>query len=354
MLPVPSFDTLDDYVARKLVSRVDLDNLSIYNYTEATTYTHAWDDVTRVCRGLILNRETGEVVARAFDKFFNHGERGVDQQIPDTLPDAVTIKHDGSLGIGFRHRGRFLWSTRGSFYSLQAAIAQRIWDDRYTHVDVPYNLTPLVEIIAPGTRNVVNYGDREDLILLAVRDRFTGEDLPFDRVQALGALWSMSVTRQVGGDLASIIAQAATLDHQHEGFVVRWGDFRLKVKSLEYMAVARLIMGLSPRRIADIWYAKRLDLLEPLPEEHRDYALDQMLVLDRKVDTARAELAAMIESVGAGHDRKSFVAAVGTSHPMFKMAIDHFTGREVDYAAHVYRVEFDGRPRPVDVEVSDA
>lgn len=345
---IPAFDVLDEYTARKLITRVDLDDLSIYNYTEATTYTHAWDDVTRVCRGLVLNRVTGEVVARAFDKFFNHGERGIEAAIPDRSPDVVTVKHDGSLGIGFRHNGRFLWTTRGSFYSPQAAAAQAIWDARYAHVRIPAELTPLVEIIAPGTRNVVNYGDREDLILLGVRNRHTGVDLPYDVVVDWANAWGLPVTESVGGTLDGIVATAARLDHQHEGFVVRWDGYRVKVKSAEYMAVARLISGLNERRIADIWYAGRTDLLAPLPEEHRDYALGKMADLDVDVWRAEDELTDLLAKVGPVEDRKAFVMAVGQSHPLFSLAMSRHLGKPVDAKAHVYRSRFDSRPRPVD------
>lgn len=349
-MTIPSFAVLDDYAARKLITRVDLDDLSIYNYTEATTYTHAWDDVTRVCRGLVLNRVTGEVVARAFDKFFNHGEHGVNAVIPDRSPDVVTVKHDGSLGIGFRHNGQFCWTTRGSFYSPQAAIAQAIWEARYAHVRIPDELTPLVEIIAPGTRNVVSYGDREDLILLGIRNRHTGVDLPYDVVVDWAHAWGLPVTESVGGTLDSIVDAAARLDHQHEGFVVRWGDYRVKVKSAEYMAVARLVSGLNERRIADIWYAGRLDLLEPLPEEHRGYALERMAVLDEETGAARSEVAALIDRVGPITDRKAFVMAVGQAHPLFGLAMSHHLGKPVDAKAHVYRARFDSRPRPMESE----
>ena len=47
--------------------------LDIYNYTRATVHENKWDAVTSKCRGIIVNRDTGEIVARPFEKFHNYG-----------------------------------------------------------------------------------------------------------------------------------------------------------------------------------------------------------------------------------------------------------------------------------------
>ena len=48
--------------------------LAILNYTHQAAYDNLWNDATKVCRGLIYNLETLEVVARPFPKFFNWGQ----------------------------------------------------------------------------------------------------------------------------------------------------------------------------------------------------------------------------------------------------------------------------------------
>ena len=47
--------------------------LDIYNYTRAAVHENKWDAVTSKCRGIIVNRDTGEIVARPFEKFHNYG-----------------------------------------------------------------------------------------------------------------------------------------------------------------------------------------------------------------------------------------------------------------------------------------
>ena len=44
--------------------------LYIYNYTNACQYAGNWNEITTMCRGLILDNQ-GNIVARPFNKFFN-------------------------------------------------------------------------------------------------------------------------------------------------------------------------------------------------------------------------------------------------------------------------------------------
>src|SRR3990167_11491344 len=86
-------------------------DIRIFNYTQKCQFSKEWNDVTRACRGLILNVKTGEIVANPFPKFFNYGE--VDVKIPVEKP-IVIEKMDGSLGILYWIGDRPYVATRGS------------------------------------------------------------------------------------------------------------------------------------------------------------------------------------------------------------------------------------------------
>src|SRR5262245_12579260 len=45
-------------------------DLLLFDYTTAAHIANRWNFFERVSRGLIVNRRTGEIVARPFDKFF--------------------------------------------------------------------------------------------------------------------------------------------------------------------------------------------------------------------------------------------------------------------------------------------
>jgi tRNA splicing ligase len=50
--------------------------LLIFNYNQLAQYAEEWNTFEILSRGLIIHSETGEIVARSFDKFFNWGEKG--------------------------------------------------------------------------------------------------------------------------------------------------------------------------------------------------------------------------------------------------------------------------------------
>jgi RNA ligase len=56
------------------VASQEADGLILFNYTPLAQINGTWNWFESVSRGLILNRATGEVVARPFDKFFNWGK----------------------------------------------------------------------------------------------------------------------------------------------------------------------------------------------------------------------------------------------------------------------------------------
>ena len=92
-------------------------DISIYNYSPSAQYENKWDDVIRMCRGLVLDKE-GNVVAKTFPKFHNMEEHDP-KDIPNE-PFDVYEKYDGSLGIVFFYKGEWHVATRGSFISDQA------------------------------------------------------------------------------------------------------------------------------------------------------------------------------------------------------------------------------------------
>src|SRR3954469_17993310 len=139
--------------------------LLIHNYTEKAQYENVWNAATLACRGLVVSRD-GRVLARPFAKFFNHGQPGAPELDLDG-PVAVTDKADGSLGVLFPTPDGWAVATRGSFDSEQARHATKVWRSRYAgSFQPPEGLTLLFEIIYPGNRIVLDYGDLDDLVLL--------------------------------------------------------------------------------------------------------------------------------------------------------------------------------------------
>jgi RNA ligase len=236
-------------------------DLLIWNYTPKTQFERYWTPETRMCRGLITT-SAGDVVARPFEKFFGVEELtgGLGATLPDE-PFEAYEKLDGSLGILYHVEGSPYLATRGSFAGVQAARGSKILRRRYGHVRFRTDVTYLFEIVYPENRIVVDYGDREDVVLLAAVDTETGVDL---RLPDLG----IPTARRIEGCGTVDALRALRLDNQ-EGFVVRFrSGLRVKVKLAEYVRLHRLVTGVTPRHIWECLRAGQAfdDLLCRVPD----------------------------------------------------------------------------------------
>jgi len=215
--------------------------LELFNYTDKCTYEGVWNETTRQCRGLILDL-AGAVVALPFAKFFNWGE-GHAPELDLDAPVTVTDKLDGSLGILYQaHPREWAIATRGSFTSDQAIHATEVLRARYAHWGPPEGTTCLFEIIYPENRIVVDYGDTDDLIFLGARDIATGSDVEIDWPGPATTFHPYATLR---------LALEAEPRAGQEGLVVFFPDSgkRVKIKQDDYVAIHRLVFGLTARRV---------------------------------------------------------------------------------------------------------
>jgi len=250
-------------------------NLFIYNYTRKVQYERLWTDLTRKTRGLILD-DRGNVVARPFEKFFNLEEHEP-HEIPD-LPFEVYAKEDGSLAISYWLNGMPRIATRGSFTSDQANHANALLHTKHRHLfsKMDPSATYLFEIIYPENRVVVDYGRKDELVLLTIIDRKTGEE----RVEDIG----FPIVKRYDG-LNDIYALKDLQEQNKEGFVVRFSNgFRVKVKFEEYVRLHRLIFGVSTKTIWEyLSQDKELnELLDRVPDEYYDWVRSTEKILRRQ------------------------------------------------------------------------
>lgn len=236
-------------------------DLYIYNYSPKTQYERKWNDVTLNCRGLILD-QNDSVVARPFKKFFNFSEHS-----PDEIPSEgfeVFEKMDGSMGILYWLDGTPHIASRGSFDSSQARKANQIFHSKYKHTFdlLDRSKTYIFEIIYPENRIVCDYGDLEDLILLAVIDNETGEDhnLPDIGFPVVKRYDWMT-------DISQMLSEKS---NDREGYVIRFRNgFRVKIKFEEYCRLHRILTQVSNKTIWEYLSQGRDfdEILDKVPDE---------------------------------------------------------------------------------------
>ncbi len=289
-------------------------SLVIFSYNRECQFARRWNFFERVSRGLIVDRATGEVVARPFDKFFNWCE--VDPK-PPWQPKHITEKVDGSLGILYRQAGQYLFATRGSFHSDQAVWATRWLQENKPTFRVSPDVTLLFEIVYPENRVVVDYHGWSGLVLLAARDRFTGEYWSLDDVQGIAAFYNLPMPEVYECDsLEALTARCESLPGDAEGFVVEFenGD-RYKFKGAEYLRLHRLICGLSFKSVLEaIASGKGDEYRAELPEEFHGQ-FDAWAAQIKAVRDSVTEQVLMVYADAPKGDRKTFALWVKAKHP---------------------------------------
>jgi RNA ligase len=272
-------------------------DLTLFNYTALAQYENTWNPFEIISRGLIINHVTGEIVARPFDKFFNWLEGG---RRSNGHIVAVTEKMDGSLGILYRAEGGYKIATRGSMRSAQGQWATDYLNQLYDLTDLPTEYTLLFEIIYPQNRIVVNYGGREDLVLLAVRNRFTGDYLPFfPDVYELAMRYGFSLPQvHAFNDLVTIIESCGAIDVDQEGYVVEFSDGqRFKFKGDRYRELHRIISALTFRNILRAVASNSLpQVLASVPDEFLDSVRAWVAEIETAVEDKRRAIQAIFET----------------------------------------------------------
>lgn len=268
------------------------EDLIIWNYTPRCAYAGAWDYITLQARGLITTND-GTIVARPFPKFFNYEE--LNGGIP-AEPFKVYEKMDGSLGIMYWVNDKPFISTRGSFESEMAAVANRLLQTKYQGVRFNSSLTYLFEIVYRANRIVVDYGDTEDLFFLAAIDTETGEEYEIGdpgtpRAKQYDGIRDLSEIKQYEND-------------RDEGFVIRFeSGLRVKIKFAEYKRLHKLLTQVSSKSIWEsLRDGKPLDeILERVPDEFYRWVRKTKADLERQYATVEALAKAEFRDMG---DRK--------------------------------------------------
>lgn len=321
-------------------------DLRIYNYTPRAQYERRWNAATMNCRGLVVGSNR-QIIARPFQKFFNYDE--LDGQAP-VEPFEVYAKVDGCLAILYWIGNEPYLTTRGSFTSEQAAEANRIFRQRgYDKLNFYKGWTYLFELISPKFRIVVDYGDMEDLILLAILDTRTGKDIPI--VPHAGPI--PTVEKYDFTDIDSILA---TQKDDEEGFVIRFeSGLRCKIKFEEYKRLHKILTQVSTKSIWEsLRDGKPLDeILERVPDEFFSWVRETKRGLELKYADMEAAARVIFDQRPATDDRGDVARYfLGTKFPQPSVLFNMLDGK--DYAPTIWKSLRPKFEKPFRMDIDDA
>lgn len=305
--------------------------LLIANYTPEVQYERLWDEheLIKQCRGLIVDTD-GNVIARTFPKFFNIEEHKEFDSLPD-IPygehHVVYDKLDGSLGIVYWYEDEWRVATRGSFHSDQADKARELLG-KYDVDKLNTDFTYLVEIIYPENRIVVDYGDKEELILVAMIRTVDGAEpinLDLERQRncfpvVSEAPFNIHALEQHENELNKFRGE------DKEGFVIHFNSgLRIKVKLEDYVRLHRLMTGLTKRKVWELLRdGEDLDeLYKTAPDEVYDWIKETAdELIEEWFELYDASLNSFRDIVGeleSPIERKDFAKKVMTNDKLKKL-----------------------------------
>lgn len=234
--------------------------LTIYNYTDKVQWESLWDDITLMCRGLVVDN-SGNVVGRPFRKFFNLSEGRTNI----TNEYEIYAKYDGSLGILFYYNNEWIFASRGSFTSEQAIKGKQLLDGVCNYQLLHKDYTYCFEIIYPENRIVVDYDNWKGVVLLAVFDTHTGsEKSPYE--------YNLLAAQVFDSELPLHELQKSINDNE-EGYVVKFSNGeRCKIKGVEYLRLHKIMSEMSTTAVWECLQSGSdiTSILSNVPDEYFD------------------------------------------------------------------------------------
>lgn len=154
-------------------------NITSYNFSRNAFNHGIWDEITTKARGLFINNNTSEIVARGYDKFFNINERPETNAdvLPNTLsyPVEVYKKENGFLGLlGFdKESDSLLFCSKSEIdgtYSnyFKNILLTTVKEDSLYNYMKPHNVTLVFEVIdVDNDPHIIKY-QKSKVILLDI------------------------------------------------------------------------------------------------------------------------------------------------------------------------------------------
>ena len=151
-------------------------NLISLNFNREAFNKKKWNDLTIKARGLFVDKDSGEVKIRSYNKFFNFGERHVNLGYLKkyaTYPIKAFKKYNGFLGLASVVNNEVVLTSKSVTSGKYKDIFQNIWNKLEDEVKellkqtmIKNNCTAVFEVVSPEyDPHIIKY-DREHLYLL--------------------------------------------------------------------------------------------------------------------------------------------------------------------------------------------
>lgn len=278
--------------------------ISSFNFSRRAFRKGRWNELTSRARGLFVDTETGKVVARGYEKFFNIDEKHIpDAQLSHLLArfkgQRITAykKENGYLGLLSLVDGQLFFATKSTCRSDHVDRFREIFQSSPADADAvrawlaANDHTLVFEVVDPVCDpHIIKY-EKPCLILLdAVRNGYSFSRLPYEDLCTLAdrlGLEAKKVYRTFADEKEFLgwytehTDEYDLSDTDIEGVVIECGDAMAKVKFPYYRfwkqmrSVADQVRRKRPVKLASLWHPKANYFYAWLKEQD-----DQTLALD--------------------------------------------------------------------------
>ena len=248
------------------------DDLMLLKYNKCI-YNTGWFNFALQSRGVVLDKNTLEIVGYPFDKFFNINERPeyredeVLRHLKNATKVSLTDKKDGTLISVFNHNNKTYITTNGSLDNEYINWAWKLFNEKYKDFieNVPDNYTFIFEMIIPESKVVIDYGNMRKLFLIGIREMKNYRFLSYEKMTDFAKNNNLDITEEDDfSDIKTLIKKSNSLrEANKEGWVLRITepneDYFVKIKLAEYFELHRMVSRISFKRVYNLYVTGNLE-----------------------------------------------------------------------------------------------
>lgn len=250
-IEIPIFEQLR---MSKDVKETELgNNISSFNFTRKAFHKKNWNDITIKARGLFMNTETSDVVARGYEKFFNINETretSLEHLLTKFRDKHITCykKENGFLGILSYYNGELHFHSKSTDKGDYARWFKNIFIDNISVLKLVQleeylqknNVSMVFEVIDTiNDPHIIKY-DKPKLVLLdIIQNTIEFVRLPYDQLQNMASKINCeckSIYKEFD-DVREFhkwyleVTDEDNMEHENiEGVVIECDDFMTKLK----------------------------------------------------------------------------------------------------------------------------
>ena len=186
--------------SNKFIRESKFDNISSFNFTQEAFRKGVWDEQTIRARGLFFNTNTGDIVVRSYNKFFNINEKEFTKigNLKRNLVYPVTayVKYNGYLGlIGYdKESDKLIISSKSNLNSQYSTWFEEILYKKLDKEKIDYmknylkenECTLVWEVIAPKyDTHMIEYKEDNIILLNIVHNTLNFEQFEYEDLVCL-------------------------------------------------------------------------------------------------------------------------------------------------------------------------